>query len=227
MFSNCETVELYKGDDLIQRFVPTEGIVHITDLIGNLLVDKEGVQPKDSDTLKKLLWAVSAKGVEGLALNEKLSMLGLLKKYKWSQADAARLFTTYVGNWGSETAHLHVKGYRNGKLVQTITLGPSYPHHLQSKISHDEVTERGTYQMVRVTVWMKDNYNQVFTDSHHIVQCLIKGPGQIVGPSSKTLVGGSTAFYIRTMHEAGTISYTIKADGFDKSIGDVEVKLEG
>lgn len=225
VFTNCETVELYKGADLLDRYMVTDGLLHITDLIGNLLVTKEQVSTKDNDTLKNLLWAVSENGIDGLSIGQKLSMLNLMKKYKWSQADAARLFTTYIGNWGSETTKLRLKGYRNGVMVKEVIIGPKYPSHLEFTCSHPLIVEKDTYEIVRLTVSLVDEDSQPLVEAREVVQLSLKGPGQIVGPSAKALVGGSTAFYIRTIHKAGTIRYALMCDQTYQGNGSIEVQI--
>jgi beta-galactosidase len=215
-FTNCDAVDLYKNGTFIKRFARDEKLlpglpkspIPIDDLIGNRLHDQEPFSEKDADLLKEILLKVGALGLEGLSLKDKAKMGYVMAKNRLTMEDGARLFTTYIGNWGGEAVVYRFVGIVADEEVITVEKGPSADLHLQVSADCTHLIHGDTYDVSRVVIRAVNAYGSDALYYEDVITAAVTGPLEILGPSTVSLIGGSRALWVRSTGE-GTGELTL------------------
>jgi beta-galactosidase len=228
VFTNCDSVRLYKNGAFIGEHFPDRKAfpnlphppVVITDFIGELMARNEGFAKKDADIIKRIFAAILKYGDKSLPLRYKLSMGYVMLKLKLSYQDAVDLYTRYVAGWGSESTEFVFEGYRAGALVATVKRGASTSAGLRVTPDTLELFEGDTYDVCRVVMEHVDQFGMVLPYSTEAVKITVSGAGELIGPELLPLVGGSSAFWVKTTGE-GEIAVSVDSSRF----GTQELKL--
>lgn len=115
--------------------------------------------------------------------------------------------------WGEVENMLTVKGFVNNKEVISKNIGELkwrdkievIPDDLELSIN------MSSYDATRIVVKLLDNLGNVLQFSNEFIEVEIDGPAKILGPNKFGIMGGITAFWIRTIGEVGTVK--IKVNG--------------
>ncbi|MBP1307768.1 hypothetical protein JOD82_000783 [Paenibacillus sp. 1182] len=102
-------------------------------------------------------------------------------------------------------------GYVNGQeVIRRYYSRNPVPTELRVA-ADDTVLEAGDWDVTRVVVDALDEYGNVLPFYADPVSVEVEGVGELIGPSSLSLIGGRIAFWIRSKGEAGQIRVKVSA----------------
>ncbi len=218
IFTNADTVALYRNGAFITRFSPKagQGLPHppilLDDTIGCLLETQEGFSKKKAEDLRKCLMAVSKYDYQHLPLKYLLKLGWCMVRYGIRFQDAVSLYGKYVANWGGEATVWHLEGEKDGKVVSSLTRTPSTRLHLEVTPSCRLLQEKDSYDMAAVRIRILDENGCAAPYAQLPVTLLLEGQAQLVGPQVVTAEGGMCGTYIRTAGKPGTAKLTVATD---------------
>ena len=209
LFTNADSVRLYKNDQFVTEFFPTEftGLKHepilADDTVGELLETQEGFGRHKAAVLRDCLLAAQKYGLERMPLGKKIKLGWASLIYRLKYADAYALYGKYVGNWGQATPVWRFDAIRNGVVTASSCKAQSRVLHLEARPSKTVLSEGDTYDCAAVRIRLLDEYDNVAVYAQAPVLLSAEGPIEIIGPSAATAEGGMTGTYIRTTGERG------------------------
>ena len=228
VFTNCDSVKLYKNGVFISESFPDRKTfpnlphppVVITDFIGEQIAEKEGFAKKDADRIKRIFAAIAKYGDKSLPLKYKLAMGYSMLKLKLTYEDAVNLYMKYVAGWGSESTEFRFEGYRAGELAAQAVRGAAVSASLRVTPDTTTLVEGDTYDVCRVVIEHVDQFGDLLPYSTEVARVSVSGAGERIGPELLPLLGGSTAFWIKT---TGTGEILISVES--ERLGKQELKL--
>ncbi len=228
VFTNCDSVRLYKNGTYVGEYFPDHKTypnlphppVVITDFIGETMAKNEGFAKNDAERIKKIFTAILKYGDKSLPLRYTLMMGYSMLKLKLSYEDAVNLYMRYVAGWGSESTEFVFEGCNNTDPVARVTRGASASAGLRVTPDTLELTEGDTYDVCRIVIEHVDQFGMVLPYSTEAVKAAVSGAGERIGPELIPLVGGSSAFWVKTTG-VGEIAVAIESERFGKQ----ELKL--
>jgi len=234
IFTNCDYVKLYIGDKYIKEFYPRKdlfkNVVHspvlIDDFLGDAIKENEIFNNKDSDRIKKLLIKANEVG-EDLPLHNKLMLGYLFFKYKIDMKDGRDLYTKYFGGWGSSSSSYTFEGYKNDKCVITKTKSQVSKPKLHMDIDSDILTEDITYDVTRVVIRLKDDYNEDIIYAHDVITVETDDKLEVIGPKILSLIGGSIGFWVKTVGIEGEGQIKVNSQRFGEIVRTVYIRKIG
>ncbi|MFA9396887.1 MAG: glycoside hydrolase family 2 TIM barrel-domain containing protein [Clostridiaceae bacterium] len=220
IFTNCDYVKVYKNDLYIDCFYPAKdkypSVPHapviVNSYIGSQIHDNENFSIKDADFIKNSFIKVSKGGDSSLSLNDKLKMGILLLKYKLSFSDSYQLYGKYMSNWGSAATTYKYDGYINDKLVLTEYKSQLGTLDINVYPDSTNLIEDETYDVTRVVIKLEDKNKKIPTYSSEFISVETQGPISLIGPKNIPLIGGSSAFWIKTKGQSGEASVVISSE---------------
>lgn len=218
-FTNADSVKLYKNDELIKEFFPDRAgfpsmphpPVKIDDLVGGQLEEKEGMDTKTSDSVKKLMKSVATVGLAGINPLQKTELLYLMKSKNLSLEECTRIFNTYMSNWGSTATSYKFEAIKNGEVIKTVIREPIKSTALEVRADTDSLNLSGGYDLATVRIRAVDQNGNTLPYCMEPVNILIDGPGILIGPATAVLRGGMSGCYIKSTGISGTIKLTLDA----------------
>ncbi|MBQ1412968.1 MAG: hypothetical protein IIY93_07245 [Clostridia bacterium] len=210
-FTNCDSVRLYKNDEPVAEFFPDRGKypfmphppILIDDLIGKKMAAKEGFDERTEQEIRSAMGELG----EDLPAPEQTPQpktAGLMSLFrtapaaaKVSEDEALRLYETYAISRRIKTV-FRFEGIIDGKAAVTVVKEPVSKAKLKVNVSGSKLIHGDTYDAARieiVAVDTNDNRLSYYTDC---LEVSVDGAIEVVGPSIIPLMGGSTAFYVRT-----------------------------
>ena len=221
VFTNCDSVRLYKNDVYIGEYFPDRATfphlphppVVITDFIGEQLEKCEGFAKKDAERIKRIFAAILKYGDKSLPLRYKLSMGYSMLKLRLSYPDAVNLYLRYVAGWGTEATEFVFEGCVNGTAAIQIKRGASVSAGLRIKPETNTLLEGDTYDVCRIAIEHVDQFGMVLPYSAESVRVSVSGAGERIGPEFTSLVGGSSAVWVKSQG-TGEILVTIESPRF-------------
>lgn len=119
------------------------------------------------------------------------------------------------GAWGFRWPDGEIVGYVNDKPVAKKAFAGRPVAAKLEAIADDEVLTPGeTYDATRVVFRVVDQVGNLTPYVNESLELDISGPGQIVGPSEPTLIGGCIGVYVRTTGQPGEIRLTGRSNRF-------------
>lgn len=222
VYTNCDYIELFKGQTFIKRFYPdTKSYPHlkhppiiIDDLIGTQLMESSLFSKKDAFRITRIFNRINTVGFAKLSLFDQAKVAFILVKNKMTFSYASDLYTQVVGNWGQSAQAFHLKGYQNDQCVIERTKGASTQYFLKLTLQDDTMIEEDSYDALRCVVHLENQYEQLLPYADFPLEVSLTGPIEIIGPHVITLTGGSTAFWIKSTQESGLASVQISHPHF-------------
>lgn len=204
-FTNCDSVRLYKNDELISEFFPDRkkypNMPHppilIDDLIGKRMTDNEGFDEKKEQNVRRAMNELGEVGAVAPQSKKEGFMALFTSKNKLSMDEVARLYEEYAVTRTAKTV-FKFEGIIGGKAAITVIKEPVTKIKLKVNVSSSRLIHGETYDAARIEVVAVDsNDNRItyFTDS---LEVICDGALEVIGPSIIALTGGATAFYVRT-----------------------------
>lgn len=219
VFTNCDTVSLYKNEVLLGEYevIKKNGFnepLVITDFIGNQIVENEDYSAKIADQIKDVMVAYNRYGMD-IPLSKKLLMAKLMTVNKLNFEKFASLYLKYVGNWGSKSVIYTFVGKRKDEVIECRRSAVTHKY-LSVNADRDTLCEAETYDVMSITCEVIDQNQQKLVYFQSAISVTIAGQAKIIGPSIISLVGGSAVFYIRSIGKSGEASIIIESPGFEK-----------
>jgi beta-galactosidase len=214
VFTNVDEIKLYKNDVYIKTFKPNRkaypNLIHppvqIDDLIGDTLMKQERMSESDAEMTKRILKSITTHG-NRLSLKHKLQTLYLLKKYKMTYDEGVKMFFRYMSGWGSQGLSYRFEGYRDGKLVRSITKGNTHQTDLIVETDQHRLSIENTYDVKRYVIQKVNQDGQLLHYASDVISLRAEGSIEIIGPTEVALQGGAIGFWVKTKSKGqGTIS---------------------
>ncbi|MBB6481249.1 glycoside hydrolase family 2 protein [Spirochaeta isovalerica] len=221
IFTNCDYIRMYKNGVLIRDFHPRRDLypslphppVIIDDFIGDAIEKNESFSSRDALAIKELMLKISREGLD-LGIRDKIRMGWLLFKNRMNTKEAEDLYTKYFAGWGGEATTFSFTGYKDGQPVKTVVRDQNSPVSLKLKADRETLHEGETWDCLRCTVHLEDEYANAVRYAHESITLETEGPVGIIGPKVLPLTGGSTGFWVRTAGAAGTGTIRLKSERF-------------
>lgn len=219
VYTNCEAVRLSLGGEVIgtrlpdrKRFghLPHPPVV-IDDFIGDRLEREQGLSPAAAAGVKRLLAAVVRYGDKALPLRHQAEGGWAMLRHGLSRDDVVALYNRYVSGWGTPSSEYTFEGMVGGEVVCSTTVGPSHSAALVVEPDATELVEAETYDVARVVVRHVDTLGHDVPYSTEAVTVEVAGAAALIGPRVLPLLGGSTAFWIRSDGD-GPIRVTVTSE---------------
>ena len=223
IFTNCDSVRMYKNDVFIKEFFPSSrefrNLAHppilIDDYIGARLVTQEGFPPLKARLTGDILNYAALNGYTRLPLKIllKAALATLLFGLKYS--DAEELNNRYIGDWGQQVTVYRFEGMKNGRIAASVTKSPSVKWGLDIKCEHTELCEEKGFDASMVRVRAVDENGSQLMFMNGSVRLRTEGPLEIVGPDILELRGGAGGTFVRTTGEAGEAALILEGESGD------------
>lgn len=221
VFTNADYINLYKNGDFVGKFLPDEtqwpNLPHppimVDDLIGALLVDKEGMSEEGSKYFRAAVKGYLAGGVSGvLKPNILAGMARALVKDKLSVNRCFDLVYKYVTNWGSDATVYRFDAVKGGKVVSSLSKAPANHVLFNVTIDHTNLVEGSTYDVASIRIEaVSEDGNKLFY-LNDPVTFSVDGELELIGPAVVPLRGGATGTYVKTTGKEGKGTLTILSD---------------
>ena len=203
--TNCEKVELYKGDSLIGTHYPSKEYkylphppVIINDFIGNSIAENEIFTKKEADRIKSIMLYMLNHNLK-MRILDKIYFSYILYKYKLTYSDAIKLYTKYVGGWGDADRKYTFKGYINNECVLTMKKGSNDDYQLSAICDNLLLKHQDTYDVTRCTVELANEVNERAFYSNEVLKITVSDNIALIGPASRTLQGGIESFWVKSI----------------------------
>ncbi len=207
-FTNCDSVRLYKNDELISEFFPDRdkypNMPHppilINDLIGRKMAAKEGFDQKTEQDVRS---AISGLSDDGAAPVQQSKLEGLMALFsskntnKISEEEVVRLYEAYAVARTAKTV-FKFEGIINGKVAAVVVKAPVVKTKFKVNVSGSKLIHGETYDVARIEITAVDSNDNRLTYFTDCLEVSVDGAIEVVGPSVIPLTGGATAFYVRT-----------------------------
>ena len=229
VFTNADSVALYKNNKFVTWLRPGDfgalphGPMVMDDTIGCLLETEENFDEKKADLLRGCLLAIKKRGLANLTPADMAKMGYAMVRYGLKYEDAVALYGKYVGNWGGEATLWRLEGHKDGKIVSTVTCGPSAKLHLEVRTSHTSLREGDTYDMAAVRIRILDAFGNPAPYAQLPVAFSLEGDGELVGPAVVTAEGGMCGTYVRTTGKTGAARLVVSSAQTDSVCVDFEI----
>lgn len=206
VFTNCDYIEAYKGDALIDVFFPAKKLyphlphppIIIDDFIGASFKE-EGWSKKDKDKMVKALNMVGQKGIAHIKKKDFLPYLSLIKRKRLSSKDLLELYYKYMTGWGKKSLCFVLKGYKDRQLSTIKKFGASDSYEFRYEVSKQILTNSLTYDVARVSVKLVDEFGSQLHYASDTLELSTSGPIRIIGPHLVSLVGGDISIYVASL----------------------------
>lgn len=230
LFTNCDTVKMYKNGLLINTFDMKEEWnkspfphipmppVYLNDTIGDQLKHDETYRFSDSDAdkLKRALLAVKKFGTFGGIFRHPFTFIKSLIKYKLSIDSITMLFGKYVTSWGGKQITYKFEGYMNGKHVITTEKGSVNDVQMEVAASTSQLIEDATYDTARIQIRALSQCGNVMPYDCSVINVTSNGIVDVIGPDQFSLIGGQRGFWIKTKGIGGKAELTIQSPTLGK-----------
>ncbi|MFR3728029.1 glycoside hydrolase family 2 TIM barrel-domain containing protein [Lacrimispora sp.] len=114
-----------------------------------------------------------------------------------------------AGEWGMRWEDGVFAGYVHGKeVIRNMYSRNSVPTHL-TLTPDDFSLKAGDWDATRIVVKVSDQLHNTLPFLQEPVSIKVGGTGVLIGPSELSLIGGQTAFWVRTTGETGTIHISV------------------
>lgn len=216
IFTNCDYVEVFKNGKHTSTAYPDykkfpnlpHPPVSPVDYIGDSLVTEDGLDEVTAASLKKALLAATEYGYFMPPQHyAEIAYAYIHGRMKFSQI--YDIVTKYFANWGNEQVTYRYDGYKDGKLVKSVTRTAVNSLSLSVKPDSDTLVEKATYDVTRVELRALDQNGNQVPYANNAVTVTVDGSAKIIGPDKFALIGGDRAFWIRTAGKSGEIKITV------------------
>ena len=219
VFTNADSVRLYRNDRLIGEFYPDESRfgdlphppVIIDDLIGDQLTKEEGIAPGLARELKKIFREVQR---EGSSLSEntlrRIAALKVVSRGKLSPERCRSLFDRYGSLWGASAVKWTFEAVTDGETARDLYGNPllvikTPAEKVQLSITADttQLKESNSYDVATVHIEAVDENGNHLSYYQEPLRFETEGAVSLIGPAIVPMQGGFAGTYVRTNGDAG------------------------
>lgn len=233
MFTNCDTINLYKNNVKINTFDVKELAkksefdklphppIELYDIIGDQIEKLGKFSKHDCDLLKTFLLDIKKFGTLPAIFRHPFSVVKLLLKYHLAISDITALFGQFIQGWGGANASEYkFEGIKGDKSV-VVTKASVMASTLVAKADKTELVEADTYDTVRITLQAKSQCGWTLPYANDVVNIQSDGNVKILGESQVALIGGQRAFWVATCGKTGKATITLTSN-----IGNQTIELD-
>ncbi len=225
IFTNCDYVKIYKNGVYKSTAHPDKKkFAHLphppilpADYIGDSLVKDEGLNEISAKYMKKAMVAAAKYGYF-MPPHHYLELATGVVAGAIPIPRVVDLVTKYFANWGDEQVEYRFDGYKDGRIVKSVTKTAVLSKSLIASADSHTLVEDKTYDVTRIELRCVDQNGNQLPFANNAVKVTIDGPAKIIGPDQFALIGGDRAFWIRTIGKSGNITVTIDAEGLNSQI---------
>jgi beta-galactosidase len=230
VWTNCDSIILWREGKRVGEFFPDrKNFPHlphppivIGDIIGEQL-DEEGFSEGDSALIRKIAGVVFAKNIGAVSLGDKIRAVSLALRNRLSLGELAGIVTKYAIGWGRENERFRLEGIIAGKTVIERTYGGDACATSLEVKPDDDILAAGDWDTTRIAVRALDQYGNKNPYVAEALSISVEGPAKLIGPALVPLVGGGTAFWIRTTGKAGMVKITVTGGRFGPVATDIRI----
>ena len=223
--TNCDYVEVFKNNEFVTKLLPKNDrfkyLKHppilLDDIVGATFNEDKFPQRIHLKIARMFSYA-AMHGFNHLPLKMKFYLGWCMFKYKVSYTDLVGYWNKYVGSWGGMAKTYKFIGYKDGKAVKELELGPSNEFDLEVIPNKTVLENKETYDTLKITLRHVDSHKSIMQYSQRIIDIKTEGPIKLVGPNQQTLVGGQLTLYINSENKKGNAGITIRMDNIEKNI---------
>ena len=217
VFTNAESVRLYRGNDFIAEFSPDRRgrfaalphpPIEIHDFVGSLLEKYEGMDRASAQQTAAILNEMRRDALE-LSPLSRARMLSL--RLNWN--DLLRMYYKYVGVLGSPAVVYRFEAVWHGRAVKTVVREPVQSVRLECVVQNPILTDGPTWDCAAVTLRAIDQNGSLLPYCGEAVQLSVEGPVSILGPSVVPLRGGMAGTYLATTGQSGRAVLHCRMEG--------------
>lgn len=230
LFSNADSVKLYKNDVLVKEFYPSKTKYYhlphppiiVDDFIGELMETQEHFSHQTAEDFKNVLFAVKRYGQNHLPLKYKLKMVLLMRKERMSLSEGIKLYLKYIENWGGTAITYRFEAIKDNQIVKIIEKKPVNKPRLVVTTDTTKLKEEATYDVAGIRITAVDDCgNRLFYFQEPLI-LEAWGSVELIGPKTVSLKGGAAGTYVRTKGIKGEGGLRIHQE----DIGETIVKFE-
>lgn len=231
-FTNCDSVRLYKNDELVAEFAPDRDKypymphppILIDDLIGKKMAVKEGFDQKTEQDIRTAISELSDDAPVSEKQQSKMEEFMALFTYKnaskLSEDEVVRLYEQYAVTRAVKTV-FRFEGLMGGRVVASVVKEPVTKAKFKVNVSGSQLIHGETYDAARIEVVAVDSNDNRLTYFADCLTVSTDGAIEVVGPATMPLTGGATAFYVRTKGGRKQANVTIAT----QSMGEFNIPL--
>ncbi len=231
IFTNCDYVEIYKNGKYKSTAYPDKkGYPNLPhppvlpkDFIGDSLETDDGLPADVAAPLKNALVAAAEYGYI-MPPQHYLEVAYSFLKGKMKISQMVDLVTKYFANWGDEQVEYRFDGYKDGKLVKSVTRTAVKSQALTMKADSLTLTEDKTYDVTRIELMCVDQNGNRLPFANNAINISVDGPVKVIGPEQFSLVGGARAFWVRTTGKSGKATVAVSGEGLGTHTVELDVK---
>ncbi len=219
LFTNAESVKMYKNDVFIKEYKPEDSPYHymnhgpilLDDFIGDTLEKNEDMPHKQAIEVKKLLNDTARCGLYGLPKPMYLKAVKMILSYHMKMSDAVELYNKYIGDWGGASKSYRFEAIVDDEVVKTLVISPMTKGHLEIETSSSRLHEDHTYDVAAVRIRAVDENGNLLSFMNDPVTFKTGGPIELIGPKIASLSGGMGGTYVKTVGRTGKAKLTVIA----------------
>ncbi|MEG1565731.1 MAG: glycoside hydrolase family 2 TIM barrel-domain containing protein [Bacilli bacterium] len=223
--TNGDFVKLYINDKYISSFYPNKHkykhtphpLITVDDYLGERVEEKD-FSKRDKVHLVKLARYIIRHGYKKIYPSFLYHALMLILKHHFSINDLVNIYTKYINSWGNESSTYKFEAIKNDVVIASKSITTSGVTHLDVKLSKPFLHEETTYDVVKVTVKLLDENDNVCIYTSKAINLSCSGPLQIYGPTTVSLQGGSTSIYVRSVSLLGKGQLNISSNSESISV---------
>ena len=207
VFTNAESVRLYRGNDFIAEFSPDRRgryaalphpPIEIQDFVGSLLEKYEGMDQAAAPQVAAILNEMRRDALN-LSPLSRARMLSL--RLSWN--DLLRMYYKYIGVLGGPSSVYRFEAVWHGRTVRTVVREPVQSVRLECVVRNPILTDGPTWDCAAVSLRAIDQNGNLLPYCGEAVQLRTEGPVRLIGPAIVPLRGGMAGTYLATTGEAG------------------------
>ena len=217
VFTNAESVRLYRGNDFIAEFTPDRRgrfaalphpPIEIQDFVGSLLEKYEGLDQSAAPQVAAILNEMRRDALN-LSPLSRARMLSL----RLSANDLLRMYYKYIGVLGGPSSVYRFEAVWHGRTVRTVVKEPVQSVRLECVVHNPILTDGPTWDCAAVSLRAIDQNGNLLPYCGEAVQLSVEGPVKILGPAIVPLRGGMAGTYLATTGEAGRAVLHCRMEG--------------
>jgi beta-galactosidase len=231
IMTNCEYVKIFKNNEEIGTFYPDKTTyshlphppIIVYDMIGDQIEKKEKFTKKDANRIKKIIFAYMKYGFN-MPILYKVMMGSLMLKYKLDMDQATLIFGKYLGDWGNKATKYEFQGFINHELVKKVIKSPAIEANIKIVLDSHQLSSEDTYDATRALILCQDAFGNDLPYIYEPFRIYTNNLLEVIGPNEISLIGGSTAFWIKSVGLSGVGEVIIESERFGKFTYQIEIK---